>query len=253
MTCGIGEEGRALLSIFLILLPASFYIMGLMGGKKGHFLFLCGIFFHIISVAERALTVGSVPLAEKHDTISFMALASAAVYAFFGRKAGSDKLGMVALPLVSSLLIVSSLYLPINTVPPFLKSPWFYLHIFFYFSGYAFFGIAACAGIYYVYSGDSEYEPLQYRGIIYGWVLFSVSLVIGSIWFYVAYGTYWLWTSRELWTTLTWSYYGMYLHARYIRGLTGRPVAIIGSAGFLVALFAYFGVGTIIPAPPTQF
>lgn len=253
MLLNLGEEGQSLLTALLVLIPAALYIMGLMDGKKGRYLFLSGIVFHLLSILQRALTLGRVPLTEKHDTISYMALATALTYWHFSRKKPLNNLGIIALPLISVLTLISFLHTPENAVSPFLRTPWFYLHTLTYFSGYAFFGIAACIGIPYLIHGTGEYEDLQYRAIIYGWILFSVSLVAGSVWFYVAYGTYWLWTSRELWTTITWSYYGLYLHARYIKGLNGSPSAVIGCLGFLVALFAYFGVGTVIPAPPTQF
>jgi ABC-type transport system involved in cytochrome c biogenesis permease subunit len=249
----LSEEGRSLLTIFLILIPTALYIMGLMEGKKGYWLFLSGIFFHILSIVLRGVEIGRIPLTEKHDNISFMALVMAFVYWYFYSRQGLKNLGIVALPLLSIFMFVSLAFKPINTISPFLKSPWFYLHIFFYFIGYAFFGISACIGVYYLLNGKGEYELLQYKGIIHGWIVFSISLVAGSIWFFVAYGTYWLWTSKELWTTLVWFYYGLYLHARFIRGLRGRPAAVLGILGFAVALFAYFGVGTVIPSPPTQF
>ena len=249
----LGEEGQSLITIFLLLIPAALYIMGLMEGRKGHYFFLSGIIFHLLSILQRALTLGGVPLTEKHDTISFMALATALTYWRIRRKKVVSNLAITVLPLISLLILASFLHAPVNTVSPFLRTPWFYLHIFTFFTSYSFFGIAACIGLSHLIHGSGEYEVLQYKGIISGWILFSVSLVVGSVWFYIAYGTYWLWTSRELWTTLTWSYYGLYLHARYIKGLSGKPSALIGCLGFLVALFAYFGVGTVIPAPPTQF
>jgi ABC-type transport system involved in cytochrome c biogenesis permease subunit len=253
MLFNFGEEGQALFSIFIQLIPTALYIMGLMEGKKGYYFFLSGIFFHIISIILRGLTIGSIPLTEKHDNISFMALSIALAYWYFSRRKSINNLGIIALPLISLLMFVSIGYVPINTISPFLKTPWFYMHMFFYFISYGFFGISLCIGAIYLISGNSEYESLQYSAIIYGWILFSISLITGSIWFFVAHGTYWLWTSRELWTTLTWFYFGLYLHARLLKGLRGSPASIIGSFGFIVALFTYFGLGTIIPSPPTKF
>ncbi len=75
----------------------------------------------------------------------------------------------------------------------------------------------------------------------------------GSVWFYMAYGTYWLWTSKEMWISITWLYVGLYLHARLMTRFRGVPAAVMGVLVFGVALFTYFGVGTVIPSPPTQF
>ena len=253
MFCSLGEEGQALITVFLVLIPASLYVMGLMGGKKGHYLFLSGIFFHVISMAQRGLVIGTLPLTEKHDNISFMAFAMALAYGYFSRKKGITDAGILALPMISISLMTSLAFEPVNTISPFLRSPWFYIHIFFYFISYAFFGVSSCIGLFYLLNNRSAYETQQYRGAIHGWIMLSISLIAGSVWFYIAYGTYWLWTSKELWVMLTWFYYGLYLHARLMKGLKGKPAAVLGCLGFGVALFTYFGVGTIIPSPPTQF
>jgi len=250
---GIGDEGQSILAIFLLLLPAALYIMGLMEGKLGQRLFFAGIVVHSASMIQRGMTIGAIPLTEKHDNISFMAFALALTTGYFSGKKGIKDLGVITLPLAALILIIASTFDPINTISPFLKTPWFTLHIFVYFISYGFFGVSACIGLLYLFSRQPDYEILQYHCAIIGWILLSIALVLGSIWFFIAYGTYWLWTSRELWTTLLWFYYGLYLHARYLRGFSGRPAAVIGVLGFVVALFAYFGIGTIIPAPPTQF
>ncbi len=249
----IGEEAQAIITVFLVLVPAALYIMGLMEGKTGYYFFLAGLVTHVLSIVLRGFTVSAVPLAEKFDNISFMAFATALCYWYFFKRKAIVGLGLLALPLISTILIIAAAYAPINTISPFQKTPWFYLHIFFYFVSYAFFAVSSCIGILYLYKKKNDYEAIQYWSAIHGWIVLSLALVAGSIWFFTAYGTYWLWTSKELWTTLVWFYYGMYLHARYVKGLSGRWAAVLGIGGFPVALFAYFGVGTIIPAPPAQF
>lgn len=248
-----GEDTQTILTYALLLIPTSLYSMGLIKGKKGYYFFLSGIVFHLLSMILRGLEIGSIPLTEKHDTISFMAFSMALTYWYFIRKKEIKNLDIFALPLIAFFMFVSFIHMPINTISPFLKTPWFYLHTFFFFSSYGFFGVSSGIGVLYLLSGENEYESLQYKGVINGWILFSLSLIAGSIWFFIAYGTYWLWTSKELWTTLTWFYYGLYLHVRLMKGFRGWPASVIGSLGFAVALFTYFGVGTIIPSPPTEF
>lgn len=247
------EEIQQLITIFLLLIPATFYGLGLMEGKWARPFFLTGIVAHLFNILYRAYTVGGIPLAEKFDNISFMAFSTALAYWHYSRGKDIKDLQLMVLPLASVLLLCAFFYMPINTVSPFLRTPWFYLHMFLFFLSYGFFGVSACIGVAYVLSGDVEHEALQYRTASYGWTIYTISLVVGSIWFFIAYGMYWLWTSRELFTTLAWFYFGLYLHQRYIKGLSGRTAAIVGVIGYLVALFAYFGLGTVIPAPPVQF
>lgn len=243
----MGEESRSLIEIILILSSATLYALGLMGGKKGRYLFLIGFLVHSISIVFRGLTIGGVPLTEKRDNISFMAFATALSYIWFGRK-----VDIVVIPIISLLLVISLSYPALNTISPFMHSPWFYLHMFFYLLSYGLFAVSSSMGLYYVFN-KGDYDGPQYEASLYGWVGLTLSLLFGSIWFFMAYGTYWLWTSRELWSTILWFYYALYLHLRLIKGLRGRFSSVIGVMGYGVAIFTYFGVGTIIPSPPTQF
>lgn len=254
MFCNVGgDDARILVTFALLLFPSALYILALTRGRTGQYFFFAGLAFHLLSMVLRGVETGGIPLAEKHDTISFMAFSAALVYWIAAGKKEIKNLDLLALSLVTGLIFIAFLHMPINTISPFMKTPAFYLHTFFYFLSYGFFGLAACVGVLYALEARDDWEVVQYRMVLYGWLFLSLSLVAGSTWFFVAHGTYWLWTSKELWTALLWFYYSLYLHARLIRGLRGRPVALLGAAGFLVALFTYFGVGTIIPSPPTQF
>jgi ABC-type transport system involved in cytochrome c biogenesis permease subunit len=247
------EEARQLITIFSLLIPAGLYGMGMMEGRSSHRWFLAGMALHGLTILHRASVLKAVPLTEKHDNISFLAFVLALLTWQYLRRRGVQELTVTAVPLVSVLTLTALLFPPIDTVSPFMRTPWFTLHMFLFFAGYGYFGISACLGVVYVRGGGVDAEALQHRTAAQGWTLYTASLVAGSIWFFLAYGTYWLWTSRELWTTLVWFFYGMYLHQRYIRGIAGITASVAGIAGFLVALFAYFGVGTVIPAPPVQF
>jgi len=247
------EEARQLVTIFSLLIPAALYGIGMMEGKSSYRWFLAGMVLHGLTIVHRAYVVGGLPLTEKHDNVSFLAFVLAALTWHYLWRKGLKDLTVTAVPLVSIILMAAMLFPVINTVSPFMRTPWFTLHMLLFFTSYAYFGISACLGLIYVRGGGVDIESLQYRTAAYGWTLYTVSLVAGSIWFFLAYGMYWLWTSRELWTTLLWFFYGMYLHQRYIKGIAGITAALVGIAGFALALFAYFGVGTVIPAPPVQF
>ena len=254
MFCSAGaDDTRELLAVLIPLVPAVLYSMGLMEGKKGRYLVFAGLLVHLFFMTIRGVTLGAVPLTEKHDTISFMAFSAALSFAYLSLKHDLKGPSLIALPLISTILVVAVFHKPINTIAPLLRTPWFYIHSFLFFGSYGLLGISFCTGLYFLVSRDRKFESLQYLTALAGWVMYTVALVVGSIWFYVAYGTYWIWTSRELWTTLAWFYFGLYLHARMMQGLMGRPASGIGVAGYAVLLFSYFGVGTVIPSPPTEF
>ncbi|KKL63458.1 hypothetical protein LCGC14_2174910 [marine sediment metagenome] len=257
---GLNDYWIAVLTFIMLVTPAAFYIMALMEGRLGRAMFGTALVLHAVSIAHRWAQLGWLPLTEKHDNISFMAFTVALLYFYLDRGWERQKgegllkqLQLYALPLVCALLFTAAMFMPINTISPFMQTPWFFVHSFFYFVSFALFALAACLGTQYVISGEGRYEVMQYRLLSYGWILLSISLFAGSVWFYLAYGTYWLWTSKEMWISITWLYVGLYLHARLMTRFRGVPAAVMGVLVFGVALFTYFGVGTVIPSPLTPF
>jgi ABC-type transport system involved in cytochrome c biogenesis permease subunit len=241
------------LSSWLLLAAAVFYILAIGENARARLYFQAGIGVHVANFIKRGYDLGWIPLAEKHDTISLLALSIALVTYYLVRAEKNDRVLLYGAPLAVVFVFISFLTRRIDGISPFLQTPWFFLHMLTYFLSFGFLAAGSCLGIMYLTGGDERLEAVQYRVMVHGWIVFTISLVLGSIWFFIAYGTYWLWTSKELWSTLTWFYLGMYLHARLMRGWRGRPAAIMGIAGFAFAVFTYFGVGTIIPSPPTLF
>jgi ABC-type transport system involved in cytochrome c biogenesis permease subunit len=131
-------------------------------------------------------------------------------------------------------------------LPPVLKIIWFELHVVLAFLSYALFGIAAVLGCFLLKEKEKSFEMLQYKAILVGYCLFSLSVIFGGIWAYLAWGTYWLWTPKELWTTILWLFYSLYLHARLHQWWTGRPAVVLGIAGFGIVMFTYLGVSLLM-------
>jgi ABC-type transport system involved in cytochrome c biogenesis permease subunit len=71
-------------------------------------------------------------------------------------------------------------------------------------------------------------------------------MVAGGIWGYYAWGTYWLWTPKELWTSILWLFYSLYLHLRLKGVQWERAVAWGGIIGFAVTIFTYLGVSILM-------
>jgi len=255
LSLNLDPYSQSLVAIFLLVMPAGFYIMGLYEDRKGAWLVGAGLLVHAASIIERWGYTGLIPLSEKRDNISLMAFSIAALYLYLRLRKKDDvrDLSLYALPMASAMVFIALGHRTMDSVTPFMETPWFYLHVLFYFASYAFFAVAAASALQYIASGRAAHEGLAYRLASTAWILLTASLLFGSTWFYLAYGTYWLWTSRELWITITWLFYGLYLHSRMMAGLRGRPAAALCIIGFALALFTYFGVGTVIKAPPTQF
>jgi len=196
----------------------------------------------------RGLSLGRLPLVGVHDTLNFL---SASVVAFalpihFARR--NDRGFFISMAGMAAFFTVISLFQKPHSspLPPVLRTYWFELHVALSFFSYALFGIAAVLGALYLRRREAATERLQYKAAFVGYGLFSLSMIFGGVWAYLAWGTYWLWTPKELWTVLLWAYYSLYLHGRLVPGWAGRRSAALGMAGFAVVMFTYLGVGLLM-------
>lgn len=249
----IDPYNQSLVGFFMLVVPAALYALGIYEERKFDWLFGAGLLAHLLSIAERWAYTGLIPLSDKHDNVSLAAFTMAGLYFYLRRRGKAANLAPFAIPLICAAIIVSMGLRTVNSITPFMHTPWFYLHVLFYFTAYGWLGISSTLYAQYFLSGDASHEAQAHKLASTGWIMLSASLMFGSIWFYLAYGTYWLWTSKELWITVTWLYYGALLHARLINKLRGRTLAVLGVIAFVAAVFTYFGVGTVIKSPPTQF
>ncbi len=84
-------------------------------------------------------------------------------------------------------------------------------------------------------------ENLAYRINIIGFILWTFTLMAGSIWAEKAWGRYWGWDTKEVWTFIIWTIYAGYIHARATRGWRGSRSAWLAIIGFSAVMFN-FGV-----------
>ena len=179
-----------------------------------------------------------------HDTLIFLSAAMVAFSIPFNR--GREGHPALSRGISCAAIVLSAsgiLWQPHNApLPPVLKTLWFELHVVLAFFSYALFGIGALIGVLSLRQKEVFREALQYRAILIGYCLFSLSMILGGIWAYLAWCTYWLWTPKELWTSIVWLFYTLYLHARLMQGWAGRPLAFLGILGFFVVMFTYLGV-----------
>ena len=90
-------------------------------------------------------------------------------------------------------------------------------------------------------------EQIMYQSVAVGFVFLTIGIILGAVWAKYAWGGYWSWDPKETWSLITWLVYAAYLHARYIKGLSGKPLAYFTIVGFLSVIFTYYGVNLIIP------
>ncbi|WJM16434.1 c-type cytochrome biogenesis protein CcsB [Microbacterium arborescens] len=82
-------------------------------------------------------------------------------------------------------------------------------------------------------------ESLAYRFAIIGFIFWTFTLIAGSIWANDAWGRYWGFDTKEVWTFVIWVLYAGYIHARATRGWRGTRSAWLSIVGFSAVLFNF--------------
>ena len=107
-------------------------------------------------------------------------------------------------------------------LPPALQSWFFVPHVAAYMLAYVILVKAAVQALRHLWAGrqadsaeNMKYELYAYRTVRLGFPLLTLGLLLGSWWAKVAWGDYWNWDPKELWSLATWLVYAGYIHVRF--------------------------------------
>jgi len=85
-----------------------------------------------------------------------------------------------------------------------------------------------------------DYEDSTYRMICFGFPFLTLGLILGSWWGKLAWGDYWGWDPKELWSLASWLVYVGYFHFRSMFGKKhpriNSNLAILGGAAIVITL-----------------
>ena len=222
--------------------------------KAGFVLAVAGFAGHTAALVLRTVASGHAPFTNMYESLSFLSWAMVLALIVFSRSALAPRLApYLMLITVALVALASSPLMPKDATPlvPALQSYWLWLHVSVTLLGEAFFAVAFVAGLLYLFAGEGEkrdrLDALAYRAVAVGFPLFTLGgLVFGMVWAYRAWGRYWGWDPKEVWSLITWFVFALYLHTRIVMGWKGKRSAWIAIIGFLAALFTYFGVNYIL-------
>ena len=98
-------------------------------------------------------------------------------------------------------------------MPPALQSILFVPHVLVYVLAYVILAKAALLGGRQLFSRGG-YERSAYQLVCLAFPLLTLGLILGSVWGKLAWGDYWNWDPKEMWSLATWLVYVGYLHFR---------------------------------------
>jgi cytochrome c-type biogenesis protein CcsB len=149
-------------------------------------------------------------------------------------------------------------YVPVVPLQPALQSYWLVIHVFVAIAGTGFFALGAGLAVSQLVQTYRQGRPvsrslrfmetlpdadrlevLSYRVILVGFVLWTFTLIAGAIWAERAWGRYWGWDTKEVWTFIIWVLYAGYIHARATRGWRGARSSWLALIGFAAVMFNF--------------
>ncbi|MEJ5944294.1 c-type cytochrome biogenesis protein CcsB [Pseudokineococcus basanitobsidens] len=230
------------------------------------------LLLHVGAVVTRGVSAGRVPWGNMYEfTLTGAAVVTAVYVAVLWRRdlryLGVFVVGPVLLTLGIALAV---LYTDSAELVPALQSYWLVIHVSVATVSSALFVIAFSANVLQLVQGrreelraagtpprrgrfmdllpgSVELERAAYRLIALSFPLWSFTLVAGAIWAERAWGRYWGWDPKEVWTFVIWVVYAAYLHARATRGWDGRRAAYLAIAGFACILVNWGVVNVFFP------
>lgn len=260
MTPGATLANLAFLSLLVAAALQAAWLLGKGGAADpaSHWILLGASLLLLTSLVVRSVAISFPALTGTWESLSFWAAAVALVlFAWRLRGKPAYRAGIAfgaTLAAIVMLSIASSPLVPKEALPPIpaLRSAWLVLHVGFAFVGEAFFVTSFVAALLLLAAKDErrrvELDRVVYTAIALGYPIFTAgALVFGAIWAERAWGRWWSWDPKETWALVTWLVYTAYLHVRLIMKRKDSLPAILAVAGFLCALFTFFGVNYLLP------
>jgi cytochrome c-type biogenesis protein CcsB len=214
-----------------------------------------GVAFQAASILLRTVAAGRLPLSNMYEFSSTFILLAAVVYLLFERWYGVRQLGAIVLPLIVAMaayvwLLPADLREVNALIPALQNRPLMTVHVSMAILAYATFAVAFAAAVLFLIANRWRVawlpsadllDDLGFRAVTIGFPAMALVLILGSVWAYRAWGTYWQWDPKETAALFTWLLYGVYLHTRSLRGWRGNRSAIILLIAFGAVVFTYFG------------
>ncbi len=215
------------------------------------------------AVLFRGLAAGRVPWGNMYEFCTTGSFTVALVFLLVLTRRDLRFLGTFVTSLVLVMVVAASVsfWTPVGHLVPALQSYWIVIHVSIAVLSSALFTITFAMSVLQLIQSRREaaigagkpdkapimrlvpnalsLENLAYRinGIAFvGWTL---TVMFGAIWAEKAWGRFWGWDTKEVWSFVIWVVYAGYLHARATKGWTGTRAAWLSIVGYLCVVFNF--------------
>ncbi|WP_426299551.1 c-type cytochrome biogenesis protein CcsB [Arthrobacter sp. R-11] len=224
---------------------------------------ILGVLIHAAGVVTRAIGAGRVPWGNMYEFLTTGAFVAVVVFLLALVRRDLRFLGTFVIGLAVIMLVAASVayWTPVGHLVPALQSYWLVIHVSIAVLSSALFtltfamsalqlvqahrqktlaaGGADKLGFMRLVPDALSLENLSYRINTVAFVGWTFTLMFGAIWAEKAWGRFWGWDTKEVWTFVIWVVYAGYLHARATRGWTGTRAAWLSIVGYLCVIFNF--------------
>lgn len=262
--------------ILLYLFSSAGYIIFLFAQKDiyhrlAYCLMMAGVAVHAGLIGYEYFRTGYFPVQNFHQTLLFAGWTLAGVFLVLKHKYRLNILGVYAAPLTTVIMIAAFCVPSVAVAPtPLFKSLWLVVHIVIIFIAEASLALACGTGILYLIQEHAiksktnrfflkrlpslEFlDRTGYTFIVTGFTMLTIGLITGFVYAQLAWGKFWNWDNKEIWSMITWLIYAALLHGRLVSGWRGRRAAIMSVVGFAALLFTFFGVNFLLEGHHDEF
>ncbi|MGV9194342.1 c-type cytochrome biogenesis protein CcsB [Microbacterium sp. MC2] len=241
--------------------------------RLGTSLTVLGFLFHVGADVTRGVAAGRVPWSNNYEfaltgTMLIVAVYLVVLFRYDLRFLGAFITGMTVVLLGGAAM---AYYVEVTPLADPLKSVWLVIHVFVASLASAFLALAFALSVLQLLQARRErlaiaaasardagaepvktglrflrtlpsadaLESLAYRFAIIGFAFWTFTLIAGAIWANDAWGRYWGFDTKEVWTFVIWVLYAGYIHARATRGWRGTRSAWLSIIGFAAVIFNF--------------
>lgn len=238
-----GLEGLCLL---LCLLSAGAAVAGHPQAAWRLFMGVWGV--SLLLLVADAVLARALPFGNMRHVLAFFPVVMVPAAYYLRRCRQMELTGWLAL--ASALAMVGALCMPLQASwrqMPALQSPWFVPHVTSYVISYGLLLVAAMlALVSYGRPNRMAQDIAAADALVYlAFPFMTFGLGSGALWADTAWGGYWAWDIKEVWSLLSWTLYIIYLHIPQRVNAAGwkRPLLLLG----LLAVLITFLVVNLLP------
>jgi len=205
-------------------------------GRIAVWLTVAAVVAHLATVLTRAFAAGRVPWGNMYEFVVTVGLVGAVTWTvLLWRRPAVRPLGLFV-ALAQVLLLGAAgmvLYTPVTPLVPALNSYWLVIHVSAAVTASGIFLVGFVASVLHLLRsgwedgktgfpyqlasrvpGADALERLAFRVHAFAFPIWTLAIMCGAIWAEAAWGRYWGWDPKEIWSFIAWVVYAGYLHAR---------------------------------------